>query len=79
MGELEISPIFNSIVDMVPLDRMQSIGFEFLYKKVGPSIKRYSTVNKKNFLNLLHQYKQNNMRVDSICVLIDRDIIFWIV
>ena len=51
---------------MVPLDRMQSIGLEFLYNKVGRIDKTVlnSYQNRTSF-NLLHQYKQNNMRVDS--------------
>lgn len=51
---------------MVPLDRMQSIGLEFLYNKVGPIDKTVlNSDQKRTSFNLLHQYKQNNMRVDS--------------
>ena len=51
---------------MLPLDRMQSIGFEFLYNRVGAIHQRLLNSNQnKTSLNLLHQYKQNNMRVDS--------------
>ena len=51
---------------MVPLDRMQSIGLEFLYNKVGPIDKTVlNSYQKRTSFNLLHQYKQNNMRVDS--------------
>ena len=51
---------------MVPLDRMQSIGLEFLYNKVGAIDQTLlNSDQKRTSLNLLHQYKQNNMRVDS--------------
>lgn len=51
---------------MVPLDRMQSIGLGFLYNKVGPIDKTVlNSYQKRTSFNLLHQYKQNNMRVDS--------------
>ena len=48
------------------LDRMQSIGLEFLYNKVGAIDQTLlNSDQKRTSLNLLHQYKQNNMRVDS--------------
>ena len=51
---------------MVPLDRMQSIGLEFLYNKVGAIDQTLlKSDQKRTSLNLLHQFKQNNMRVDS--------------
>ncbi|RPG66577.1 MAG: hypothetical protein CBC02_003960 [Flavobacteriaceae bacterium TMED42] len=51
---------------MVPLDRMQSIGLGFLYNKVGPIDKTVlNSYQKRTSFNLLHQYKHNNMRVDS--------------
>ncbi len=57
--------MFNSSA-MVPLDRMQSIGFEFLFNRVGAINQRLlNSSQNKTSLNFLHQYKQNNMRVDS--------------
>ena len=51
---------------MVPLDRMQSIGLEFLYNKIGAIDQTLlNSDQKRTSLNFLHQYKQNNMRVDS--------------
>ena len=55
-----------SMSTMVPLDRMQSIGLEFLYNKIGAIDQTLlNSDQKRTSLNLLHQYKQNNMRVDS--------------
>ena len=51
---------------LVPLDRNQSIGLKFIYSSVdainGTSL---NSEQKRTSLDLLHQYKQNNMRVDS--------------
>lgn len=51
---------------MVPLDRTQSIGLKFRYSSIG-DIKEVllDSDQKRTSLDLLHQYKQNNMRVDS--------------
>ena len=51
---------------MVPLDRIQSVGLKLLYNKVG-AIDQTLLDSKQNrtSLNLLHQFKQNNLRVDS--------------
>ena len=51
---------------MVPLDRIQSIGLKLLYNKVGVIDQTLlNSEQSRTSLNLLHQYKQNNMRVDS--------------
>ena len=51
---------------MVTLDRIQSIGLNFLYSKVGAIDQTLLTSDQnRTSLGLLHQYKQNNMRVDS--------------
>ena len=51
---------------MIPLDRYQSIGFKFLYASLGPIENTLlSSDQKRTSLDLIHQYKQNNMRVDS--------------
>ena len=51
---------------MVPLDRMQSIGLEFFHNKLGSIDKTLlNSDQKRTSFDLLHQYKQNNMRVDS--------------
>ena len=51
---------------MVPLDRMQSIGLEFLYNNAGAIDQTLLNSDKKRTsIDLLYQYKQNNMRVDS--------------
>ena len=51
---------------MVPLDRVQSIGFQFLHNNVGAIDQTLlKSDQKRTSLDLLHQYKQNNMRVDS--------------
>ena len=51
---------------MVTLDRMQSIGLKFLYNKLGSIDKTLlNSDRKRTSFNLLHQYKDNNMRVDS--------------
>lgn len=54
------------ISSMVPLDRIQSIGFKMLRTKVG-SIENTLLNSEQNrtTLDLLHQHKQNKMRVDS--------------
>ena len=51
---------------VVPVDRMQSIGLNLLYSKVG-AIEHtlFQSDQRRITLGLLHQYKQNNMRVDS--------------
>ena len=51
---------------MVTLDRSQSIGLKFLYASLG-SIEGtlLNSEEKRTSLDLIHQYKQNNMRVDS--------------
>ncbi len=51
---------------MVPLDRTQSIGLKFRYSSIG-DIKEVllDSDQKRTSLDLLYQYKQNNMRVDS--------------
>lgn len=55
--------IFSS---MLPLDRTQSIGLKFYYSAVG-AIKNtlLNSDQKRTSLDLMHQYKQNHMRVDS--------------
>jgi hypothetical protein len=51
---------------MIPLDRTQSIGLKFLYSSVGGiDGTLLNSDQKRTSLDLLHQYKQNNMRVDS--------------
>ena len=51
---------------MVRLDRMQSVGLKILYNKVGAIDQTIlDSKQSRTSLNLLHQYKQNNMRVDS--------------
>lgn len=51
---------------MVPLDRIQSIGLNFLYSKAGAIDQTLlNSDQNRTSLGLLHQYKQNNMRVDS--------------
>ena len=51
---------------MLPLDRSQSIGFKLYYASLG-SIENTLLKSDQNrtSLDLIHQYKQNNMRVDS--------------
>lgn len=50
----------------VPLDRNQSIGLKLFYHGVGAiENTRLSSDQKRTALHLLHQYKQNRMRVDS--------------
>lgn len=55
--------VFSS---MLPLDRTQSIGLKFYYSAVG-AIKNtlLNSEQKRTSLDLIHQYKQNHMRVDS--------------
>jgi hypothetical protein len=51
---------------MVPLDRIQTIGLKLLYNKIGVIDQTLlNSEQSRTSLNLLHQYKQNNMRVDS--------------
>ena len=51
---------------MVSLDRMQSIGLELIHNKMGAIDQTLlNSDQKRTSLNFLHQYKQNNMRVDS--------------
>ena len=61
---VEISLIFNSI-STLPLDRMQSIGLDFLHNNLGAIDQTLLNSDKRTSLDLLYQYKQNNMRVDS--------------
>ena len=51
---------------MVPLDRTQSIGLKFLYSSVaGIEGTILNSQQNRTTLDLMHQYKKNNMRVDS--------------
>ena len=51
---------------MVPLDRVQSIGFNFLYNRIGDIDQTLlSSDQNRTILGFIYQYKQNNMRVDS--------------
>lgn len=50
----------------VPLDRSQSIGFKFYNSSVGSIPNTLLESDQKRIsLDLMHQYKQNHMRVDS--------------
>ena len=55
---------------------MQSIGLKFLYNNVGAIDQTLLNSDKRTSLDLLYQYKQNNMRVIRICVLTVKDTIF---
>ena len=51
---------------MVPLDRVQSIGFNFLYNRIGDIDQTLlNSDQNRTILGFIYQYKQNNMRVDS--------------
>ena len=61
---------------MVPLDRMQSIGLEFLYNKVGAIDQTLLNSDKKELLDLCINTNKTICGWIRICVLTDRDIIF---
>ena len=51
---------------MIAVDRMQSIGINLLYNEVGVIDETLlNSDQRRTSLSLLHQYKQNSMRVDS--------------
>lgn len=51
---------------MVPLDRTQSIGFKFVHSSLaGIEGTILNSDQNRTTLDFIHQYKQNNMRVDS--------------